>query len=766
MTELDERKAAILRAIVEHYVDSAQPVGSQTVTQTAGLGVSAATVRNEMSVLERDGFIAQPHTSAGRVPTDSGYRYYVDHLAGAGALAPAERRRIADFFTTATMAMDDLLHETSQLLARVTAHAAVVVGPQPESVHVRSVHLALLQPRLHARGRRDVERRGREGDGRARRRRRRRRRRTSRARASPRTSPAAASAELPTHDLRRRARRSRRRARRRVVRGARRVRRLHHDEPLYVGGASRLAAEQEAFASTSASGLLELLEQHVVLGALLRELLGPGLTVRIGAENELADLRECSLVLAPYLVEGEADRNRRRARPDPHGLPQGAGRGVDRVAPARTAALPLSVRCVPLMARDAYEVLGVTPQATDDEIKRAYRQLARECHPDANPDDPTAADRFKEINAAYESVRDPERRRQYDMFGARGGAGRRPATRSRPGSSVSTTCSTRSSAATCSAAAARPAPRRGPDAETVMELTLAEVVTGVRRTVEMRMPVECDTCDGSGGMPGTHPTRCATCDGVGEVRQVRKSLLGQIVTAGPVPEVLRARHHHRASRARRAAATAASTGTRSIDVDVPAGIDDGQRLRLAGRGPAAPRGGDARRPVRRRAASRRTPRSSAAATTSGTGSRSRSCRPRSARTVQLETLDGPREIEVQSGTQPGARLRLHGLGVPSLRTGRRGDLVLEVNVQVPTNLNPEQAELLAQLARAPRRSRSPRRTRGCSRASGRPSGRDADAWAAAEDAAAHTFVDVARRHGRDRRRRRAPSATRPPAARR
>src|SRR3954471_20729416 len=148
MSELDERKAAILRAIVEHYVDSAQPVGSQTVTQSAGLGVSAATVRNEMSVLERDGFIVQPHTSAGRVPTDHGYRYYVDHLAGAGALAPGERRRIVDFFTSSTMAMDDLLHETSQLLARVTAHAAVVVGPQPESVSVRSVHLALLQPRV------------------------------------------------------------------------------------------------------------------------------------------------------------------------------------------------------------------------------------------------------------------------------------------------------------------------------------------------------------------------------------------------------------------------------------------------------------------------------------------------------------------------------------------------------------------------------------------------------------------------------------------
>src|SRR4029077_15793719 len=130
MTELDERKAAVLRAIVEQYVDTAQPVGAQTVTNTTGLGVSAATVRNEMSLLEREGYIAQPHTSAGRVPTDRGYRYYVDHLAGVTALAAPERRRIAEFFTTATMAMDELLLQTSQLLARVTDHAAVVVGPQ------------------------------------------------------------------------------------------------------------------------------------------------------------------------------------------------------------------------------------------------------------------------------------------------------------------------------------------------------------------------------------------------------------------------------------------------------------------------------------------------------------------------------------------------------------------------------------------------------------------------------------------------------------
>src|SRR3712207_7277301 len=106
MTDLDDRKAAILRAIVEQYVDTSQPVGSQTVTVTTDLGVSAATVRNDMSVLEREGYITQPHTSAGRVPTDRGYRYYVDQLAGAAQLAVPERRRIAEFFTSATMAME------------------------------------------------------------------------------------------------------------------------------------------------------------------------------------------------------------------------------------------------------------------------------------------------------------------------------------------------------------------------------------------------------------------------------------------------------------------------------------------------------------------------------------------------------------------------------------------------------------------------------------------------------------------------------------
>jgi heat-inducible transcriptional repressor len=300
---LDERKATILRAIVEHYVGTAQPVGSSTVAQQAGLSVSPATVRNEMAVLERDGFIAQPHTSAGRVPTDRGYRYYVDHLAGTSTLPAAERRRVAEFFTSATMAMDELLYRTSHLLARITAHAAVVVGPQSDAVVVRGAHLARLQPRvvlvvvILSNGAVEKETVLLDDD--------------------PSDEVLSAAGAQLARELHARrladavvaARPRAADAVGRVVQASRDALRAHLDtrpgEPLYVGGASNLAAEQEEFSRATTTRLLELLEQHVVLATVMRELLGPGLTVRIGSENEQADLRECSIVLAPYLVEGE-----------------------------------------------------------------------------------------------------------------------------------------------------------------------------------------------------------------------------------------------------------------------------------------------------------------------------------------------------------------------------------------------------------------------------------------------------------------------------
>ena len=302
--ELDERKAAILRAIVEEYVETAQPVGSQTIARASRLGVSSATVRNEMTVLERDGYLAQPHTSAGRVPTDLGYRFFVDHFTETGNLPVPQRRAVADFFASAHRALEDLLHETSGLLARVSRHAAVIVGPQPEAAHVRSVQLVQLQPQcvlivlVLSNGvvEKELLALGADID-------------------ESRISAATAALDeklrgvpwgplpdvAPTGSSEVDALVS-------AARDALITRSLDETtEPVYVGGASRLAAEQSAFSTNErAARLLEMLEHQVVVVSLVRELIDRGLTVSIGSENSLDDLRDCSIVLAPYEVDGQA----------------------------------------------------------------------------------------------------------------------------------------------------------------------------------------------------------------------------------------------------------------------------------------------------------------------------------------------------------------------------------------------------------------------------------------------------------------------------
>lgn len=297
-----DRRAAVLKAIVEEYVTTAQPVASQTIAQSRSLGVSSATVRNDMTQLEREGYIAQPHTSAGRIPTDLGYRYFVDHFTKAGALPPSQRRAVADFFATAHNALGDLLHETSQLLARITHHAAVVVGPQFDAARVRSVQLVALQPGLVlavavlSNGSIEKEVVGDRDDLDE----------IQVARASAAVASALggvplanAGTPLPTGDevVDSLALAAAEALSRRATQGS---------EPLYVGGASRIAAEHDAFATAeSAARLLEMLEQQVVVVSLVRDLLEQGVTVSIGSENEVDELRDCSLVLAPYSVEGQ-----------------------------------------------------------------------------------------------------------------------------------------------------------------------------------------------------------------------------------------------------------------------------------------------------------------------------------------------------------------------------------------------------------------------------------------------------------------------------
>jgi len=298
---MESRKAEILRAIVEEYVETAQPVGSQTVATSRRLGVSSATVRNDMTVLEREGYLVQPHTSAGRIPTDLGYRFFVDHFTQQGALAAPERRAVSDFFASAHRALEDLLHETSQLLSRVTDHAAVVVGPQPDAATVRSVQLVSLQPGvvltvavlsnggvekqvLHLDT--DVDEPGVSAAAGA---------LNDQLIGYPLTAlPEYRSTGDPETDG--------------VARQARDelAQYVATVEPLYVGGTSRIAAEQESFGTgESAARLLEMLEHQVVVVSIVRDLLDQGLTVRIGEENDLEELRDCAIVLAPYRVEGE-----------------------------------------------------------------------------------------------------------------------------------------------------------------------------------------------------------------------------------------------------------------------------------------------------------------------------------------------------------------------------------------------------------------------------------------------------------------------------
>jgi molecular chaperone DnaJ len=343
--------------------------------------------------------------------------------------------------------------------------------------------------------------------------------------------------------------------------------------------------------------------------------------------------------------------------------------------------------------RDLYAVLGVERNASDAEIKRAFRRLAQQWHPDVNRE--AGADlRFKEINQAYQVLSDTQRRQAYDMFGTVGdGAesgdfnggfgsfsdifdaffgGTQPGTR-------------------------RGHPLAGADLRYDLRITLEEAVKGVEKEIEFPVLGRCETCSGSGAKAGSEPVTCEQCGGRGEIRSTRRTMLGQMVNVTTCP-----RCQGEGKLITDPCETCHGDGRterrKTLRVTIPAGIDGGHQIRLSNEGEVGPRGGPAGslyvavhvtpHPSLRREGTELAYDADISIVQAALGTR-----------IVVPTVEGEEEVEIKAGTQPGTEIRLRGRGVPHLRrAGTRGDLHVFVNVVVPAKLSKRQRELLSEYA--------------------------------------------------------------------
>jgi molecular chaperone DnaJ len=355
---------------------------------------------------------------------------------------------------------------------------------------------------------------------------------------------------------------------------------------------------------------------------------------------------------------------------------------------------------------DLYEVLGVGRDASDEDLKRAYRTKARESHPDANHGDADNGDRFKEVSLAYEVLKDPERRARYDRYGSEGVFGPAAGGAS-PGDPFGGGLGDLFDAffngmggAAGGGRTRRAGPTPGPDAEMVLRLSFREAIFGVQQEVEVQTSVHCGTCEGTGAQPGTSAVRCSECQGAGELRRVRQSILGQVITAVPCNRC-QGTGQSIESPCVDCGGEGRRNERRTLTVDIPAGVDEGSTLRLAGHGPAGFRGGAngalfvhisvtpdetfERSGVDLHASV------SIPLTMAALGG-----------SIEFDTLDDTRELAIAVGTQTGTVLQLKQLGVPKLRGRGRGDLFVHLSVETPTDLDDRQKELLFSLAEARR----------------------------------------------------------------
>jgi molecular chaperone DnaJ len=344
---------------------------------------------------------------------------------------------------------------------------------------------------------------------------------------------------------------------------------------------------------------------------------------------------------------------------------------------------------------DYYTILGVDRRASDAEIKRAYRKLAQQWHPDVNQDT-VAAERFKEINEAYQVLSDPQRRQTYDMFGRAGlGADLGGAGFGTGFGGFGDIFDAFFGGATTTGRRGRP--MAGSDLRYDLRINFDEAVKGTTKEIEFPALVRCETCGGNGAQPGTTPQTCPQCNGRGEVQSVRQTMLGQMINVTTCP---RCRGEGRI--VERPCETCRGDGRvekhRTLQVTIPAGIDEGHQIRVSNEGEVGPRGGPAGslyvavhvapHPTLRREGTELIYEADVSVAQAALGTR-----------IAVPTVDGDEEVEIKPGTQPGTELRLRGRGVPHLRrAGSRGDLHVFVNVVVPTKLSRRQRELLEELA--------------------------------------------------------------------
>jgi molecular chaperone DnaJ len=347
------------------------------------------------------------------------------------------------------------------------------------------------------------------------------------------------------------------------------------------------------------------------------------------------------------------------------------------------------------VATDYYGLLGVDRGATDEQLKKAYRKLARELHPDVNAD-PAAQERFKQVTAAYEVLSDPQKRQVVDLGGdplAPGGGG---AGNPFAGGFAGFGDIMDAFFGGGGPRGPRSRAQQGSDALLRIECELDEMAFGTTRELSVETAVLCGSCTGSGCAPGTLPTTCETCRGRGEVQQVQRSFLGQVMTSRTCPRCVGTgtviehpcAECHGDGRVR---------ARRTLTVKVPAGIEDGMRIRLSGEGEVGPGGGPSGdlfvevhqkpHPVFTRDGDDLHCTISIPMTAAALGT-----------SIPLVTLDGEEALDIPAGTQPAEVMTLKARGVPHLRGSGRGHLHVHLDVQVPTKLDDQQAELLRQLA--------------------------------------------------------------------